>query len=74
MKYLELSKLTPEQGYVFASFSETWDEDKTPRRGAEKIQSIHGQKVVNTRTILKETLDSKLIIDSIGKSNKSTRI
>lgn len=73
MQYLPTPKLTPQQGYVFASFSETWDSNKIPRRGIEKVKSIDDLIVVNTRSLFEENINSSDIIDSLIKAKKLNR-
>ena len=73
MKYLEIPKLTPEQGFVFASFSEAWDKDRIPLRGIEKLKSINAQKVINTLTMNEEIVDAEKIIQSLIQSGKIVR-
>lgn len=74
MHILTLPALNPEQGFVFASFTEAWDRNGNPLRGADKINSIDGQIVINTRTLESEKVNSKKIVDSLIKAGKLNRV
>jgi len=74
MQHLPINSVTPQQGYVFASFTESWDNNRKPFRGAEKINSINGQKVINTRTMNQEILNADSIISLLKEYNKLPRI
>jgi hypothetical protein len=73
MQYLPIPALIPEQGYVFASFTEAWDAQGNPLRGLSKLHSIDNQLVINTRTMSEERLDSKKIAASLIKAGKLNR-
>jgi len=57
-------------GYIFASFTESWDELKEPRRGTEKIRSINKFDVIDVETMESKSIDSNKIINSLHKFNK----
>ena len=61
---------TPAEGYNLAMFSETWDEQKEPRRGIEKIKSIDGLEVVDITNMKTKKLDTQSIVDSLILANK----
>lgn len=73
MEYLNIPALTPEEGYVFASFSEVWDKNKKPIRGLDKIKNLNSLPIFNTTTQSTEEFDANKIINSLQKSNKITR-
>lgn len=72
LKHLSIPVVTPEQGYVFASFTEAWDSNGAIR-GYDKIRTLKGLKVINTETNQYEDLDVDAIIKALSKSNKSRR-
>lgn len=61
---------TAEEGYNLAMFSETWDASKEPRRGKDKLRSVHGLDIVNTETMQPGKLDSEKIISSLERARK----
>jgi hypothetical protein len=71
--FLSISEKTPEEGYVFASFSEAWDKSKNPIKGIAKIRSIDSLPVFNTETKSIEAFNSESVIQSLIKSNKTNR-
>jgi hypothetical protein len=73
MHYLPIPPITAEQGYVFASFTEAWDEQGMPKRGIDKIKSFHQLPVINTKTGAAEKIDAELIIDSLTTAKKLNR-
>jgi hypothetical protein len=62
---LSLKVLTPQEGYVFSSFTEVWDNQGIPLRGNNKIESIDQLTVYNTLLEKLEKVDSKKIIESL---------
>lgn len=73
LKNLPIPELTAEQGYVFPNFTESKDEQGFFLRGLDKVKTLNGLPVINTRTGDKEKVDSSAIIRSLISSNKSTR-
>lgn len=71
--YLSIPEKTPEEGYVFASFTEAWDINKNPIKGIGKVKSIDSLPVYNTETKLIEAFNADLVIQSLIKSNKINR-
>jgi hypothetical protein len=69
-EYSPLSEKTPEEGYNLAMFSETWDANKEPRRGKEKLMSINGQEVVDVTTMEIKKHNSDTIVTSLMRSHK----
>jgi hypothetical protein len=65
-----LTEKTPEEGYNLAMFSETWDANKEPRRGKEKLMSINGLEVVDVITMETKKLDSQSIVNSLLLTHK----
>ena len=65
-----IDEKTPEEGYVFAVFSETWDLAGEPSRGTEKIKSIEGLEVVDVKSMQVCKIDSTTIINSLVTANK----
>lgn len=65
-----IAEKTPEQGYNFAIFSETWDERKEPRRGKHKVLSIDGLGVVHTGSMETLSFPAEKIIQSLKQSGK----
>lgn len=74
LQHLGINPITAEEGYVFASFSEAYNEkEKDWYRGADKVRSINGQPVYNTQTKQVEKLNAQEIIDSLNEANKLKR-
>jgi hypothetical protein len=71
---LPLNVITLEEGYVFASFTEVWDNDGVPLRGYDKIESIDNLTVYNTCSGQLDKVNSKKIIMSLDNSFKSKRL
>lgn len=65
-----VTEKSPEEGYNLAHFSETWDEMKEPRRGKDKLRSIHGLEVVDVHTLQAQKLDSEKIIAALARAGK----
>ncbi|MFM9840704.1 MAG: hypothetical protein ACKVOQ_20730 [Cyclobacteriaceae bacterium] len=73
LKYLALPVLTVEQGYVFAGFTEAWDNQGIPIRGADKVRSIDKQLAVSTDSGNEELVDAEEIIRTLILANKLNR-
>ncbi len=73
LKYVSLPVLTPEQGYVFSSFTESWNEQGVPLRGTDKIRTINDLPVINTETGIIEKINAEAIINSLIASKKLNR-
>lgn len=73
MQYLPLEPLTPEEGFVYASFSEATNKNGEPARGIDKIRSIDGLEAVNTDTGEKIKINAEEIAQLLIKSNKLNR-
>jgi hypothetical protein len=70
LKYLDIRLPTIEEGYVFASFSEAWNDKGEALRGVDKIKSINSLQVFNTLTKKDEKVNSSEIIESLVSANK----
>lgn len=73
LHYLPFESLLPEQGYIFSSFTEAWDDERKPIRGLDKVRTLQNQKVINTRTNQEELFDSEKVCDSLIRLNKLNR-
>jgi hypothetical protein len=71
--YLSIPEKKPEEGYIFASFSECWDNNKNPLKGIAKIKSIDSLPVFNTDTKAIEAFDAESVIQSLIQFNKTNR-
>lgn len=68
-KSCPVAETTLQEGFNFASFSETWQQGE-PRRGKDKIISIAGQQVVNVEDGTTSAFDPQPVIDSLMKAGK----
>ncbi|MBS1743306.1 MAG: hypothetical protein JST81_09750 [Bacteroidetes bacterium] len=58
-----------EEGYNLAVFSESWNAGE-PRRGRDKVMSIHGQKVIDVTTMQEKSFDAAAVVDTLMRSGK----
>jgi hypothetical protein len=65
-----VSEKSSEAGYNLAMFSETWDANKEPKRGAEKLRSIEGQIVIDVTTLESRKWDAEPVVNALKQSNK----
>ena len=65
-----IAEKTLEAGYNFSQFSESWNSDRQPVRGAEKIRTLDGQKVINVLSGSEEIFDAGKIISALQKAGK----
>ena len=65
-----IGEKTAREGYNFASFSETWDAAKEPRRGKDKVMSIHGQVVYDTIVGSTKEFDGNKVVESLLAAGK----
>jgi hypothetical protein len=73
MKYLSIPELSAEQGYTFPVFTEALDRQGNFIRGLEKVKTLDGLKVYNTRLKSNENINAQLIINSLVDAKKINR-
>jgi len=73
ISYLPFPEVTPEQGYIFSSFTETWDKQGLSVRGADRIRNLKNLPVMNTASGVIEKVESEAIINSLMGVNKIRR-
>lgn len=75
MQQSGIKALTPEEGYVFASFTEAWDETAGDwKKGPSKISHLRNLPVFNTRTGMMETFDPEAVILSLQSKKLIPRL
>jgi hypothetical protein len=73
-KYIQMPEISIEDGYQFSSFSESTSPDGLPCLGEDKVLSLDGLPVVNTRTRIEETYNAKNVIQSLHARGRLKRV
>lgn len=74
LQFIDLPILSAVEGYRFASFSEVWKSNGEAMRGAEKVKSLNGLPVYNTKNGQVENISSDEIVKSLIEANKLNRL
>ncbi|MCX6324547.1 MAG: hypothetical protein NTZ41_10125, partial [Sphingobacteriales bacterium] len=65
-----IKEKTAEEGYRFAHFSESWDTDREPRRGKDKVISLSGLTVTNILKNQDEIINTEAIVNELLNAGK----
>jgi len=68
--FCPISEKTPESGFIFSAFSESWDNTGEPIRGRNKIKIIDGLDVVDITNMQTMKFNAESIIASLVSANK----
>lgn len=65
-----VAEKTVRDGYNLSQFSESWNSQREPLRGADKIRTLEGQKVINIISRSEVIFNAEKIISSLREAGK----